>query len=551
MTTILKRIFKRKENNPNEVFVEDDKIPDGPYILSSVFYLSIFVFIGLPMWFYTCTVTRYPLPDLTKLENKLFDESNLKLHLDISIIQLSKDPQLTDYLRENLPIQFGTSLENVTYNIGWRVRRPTQIESELFKHYQKQQQNFSTKSLINFEKKLLEIHNSSNRFRLFVYIIEKAYHKTYCDPASSGYTINFERFVYLCTPIKDYQNVILSVREVLEEIYSDTVSMKNSKNILGSKLDLLFSILPEVSSESHELTSNLADKIHSIYNNNVKAKFPQLNELVNIRLLTHNIYDLFNSKQISDKIFINNGNSNETIRNMAVDKISKIFHNFESRISKSSSQYIQNVLVVLTDSKQPPVVFNKKSAHYVNIIEGDDLNFMLLANSNDDKSLVLGIRSLIRKIIGLKSVNLCKNCLVRRDVFFNPWEIDAIMSALTITKLHRTFQSLNSIRQQVIGVKIPKEVAELASEANSFALSSLEHLETNQPLESYRFANRAYQMSETAYFDPSLLESLYFPDDLKHGIYMPLFLPMAIALIWSVYGIINFYLCKRKKLKIN
>ncbi|XP_055328005.1 GPI transamidase component PIG-S-like [Paramacrobiotus metropolitanus] len=47
-------------------------------------------------------------------------------------------------------------------------------------------------------------------------------------------------------------------------------------------------------------------------------------------------------------------------------------------------------------------------------------------------------------------------------------------------------------------------------------------------------SRRAWENSERAFYDPSLLEQLYFPDDQKFAIYVPLFLPAALPVILSV-----------------
>jgi phosphatidylinositol glycan class S len=44
--------------------------------------------------------------------------------------------------------------------------------------------------------------------------------------------------------------------------------------------------------------------------------------------------------------------------------------------------------------------------------------------------------------------------------------------------------------------------------------------------------------AEKAFFDHSLLALLYFPEDQKYAIYIPLFLPIAFSLatsLWPVY----------------
>ena len=50
-------------------------------------------------------------------------------------------------------------------------------------------------------------------------------------------------------------------------------------------------------------------------------------------------------------------------------------------------------------------------------------------------------------------------------------------------------------------------------------------------------SREAVTSSERAFFDPSLLHLLYFPDDQKVAIYIPLFLPMAVPIVLSLVKI--------------
>lgn len=540
MNSILNRISRRgaSSNSDRTILVEDDKVPEKPFILAATFYLLVLLFIGLPMWFYTCSVTRFPLPELDILRDKLLSPS-FNLHLDISIVQLSKHDQLTNHLRSQLPRQFKTSLEKVNYNIGWRIRRPTRDEEEVLLS-QKKQDQFSSETLANFEQQMTKIHKPTNRFRLFMYLVEEPYFNFYCDSVSP-FTISFERFVFICAPKNDFLLIESLIKDILKEVY-DTVDLRNNKNILASQLDLLFSLLPESNNvDSVQKTFSFADKIHHIYDKNIKFKFPELKELVNMRFVTQDIFDLMTTRQLNR--VLEKTPANET-RILPLKRVGTLFNLFESRISKPPAQYLQNILFIITDPQLPPIIF-EESTQNLNILESRDSNYLSFAT--DDKSLVLGMRGLLREIIGLKSANLCRYCQTRRDVFLNKWEIDAIMGALIITKLDKTFVSLNSISQQVIGIKIPREVSQLTQEAHKAALESIQHLETKQLLEAYRYASRAYELSEKAYYDPSLLESLYFPDELKYAIYLPLFLPMALPLLMSAVRVIKYlYYGERK-----
>lgn len=56
---------------------------------------------------------------------------------------------------------------------------------------------------------------------------------------------------------------------------------------------------------------------------------------------------------------------------------------------------------------------------------------------------------------------------------------------------------------------------------------------------AFQASKKAVTSSERAFFDPSLLHLLYFPDDQKFAIYIPLFLPMAVPILLSLAKIVR------------
>ena len=57
--------------------------------------------------------------------------------------------------------------------------------------------------------------------------------------------------------------------------------------------------------------------------------------------------------------------------------------------------------------------------------------------------------------------------------------------------------------------------------------------------------NSAFQ-SEAAFFDPSLLALLYYPDDQKYAIYVPYFLPVGLPILISLKSIVKLIKSKDK-----
>lgn len=549
---------------------DDENTPGKPYILNTCFYLFIIGFIGAPMWFYTCSVTRYPLPDLNELENRLSNSNGSlpKLHIDVSVIQLSSNPRLTSYLREKLPREIGTNATNVTYNIAWRVRRPTDQEVDTI---QLHLQHFTLnrvldENLIELEANLLKIHKPSSRFRLYMYLIDDRDYGAFCDTKRPhSYTISFERFVYLCpsmilTSQDEHSSTVHLIQSVLEDIYSKSINPERIKLSRGAKLDLLFSLLPENGIGSMDILNEVSDKLHNIYDKNVRKRFPEFKEIVDMRTITQYVFDLLDEnllKEIVSEPSVTDKNSTEKeakqFRTIKTSQIHKLINHFESRVSKHSSQNVHNVLFIVPNPEKFAIVHGSDNDN-LNILEVQDVSTMMIFS--DEKSLVLNLRALLRRVTGLSSPDLCENCLVRRDVFFNRWELDAIMGTLTMFKLQNTLLSLRSIKHQVVGVKIPKDVSHKASDAYRMALDAIERLEREDSLGSYRLASKSYEISEIAFYDPSLLESLYFPDEYKYAIYIPLFLPLALPFIMSLFRVFKafttFYTRGREtKLRIN
>lgn len=573
MTTLLRRFvssLRRYESRLEDKFDDssDDtphifKTSEKPYIMCSIYYLSILIFIGLPIWCYTCSQTRYSLPELEMLETRLAG-SYPRLHLDISVVQLSSPKsngdqdreKQSDHLRANLPSTLSTSVDGLSYDIDWRIRRATQEETLLMKTISRETANRSMtvelrqSLLTRMEENLLKIHKPTNRFRLFMYLFDKS-NSLFCDQPQT-YLVNFERFVYICSNDSD-ESLVTLIKQALQDIYSETVDLQRVKKILGAETDLLVSLISENDQNDLTYLSGVADKIHSIYSKNVKSKFLELTEILNIRLLTQNIFDLLTHNALDNlKVTTssapaskNKTNSTESanhqeVRTLELKSMSRFYHSYEMRLNKHSSQSVNHVLTILPDPSRPPVAFNTRQSTAVKMLEERDSNFILIGDC--DKSLVLGLRAIVRRVIGLASPNLCRNCIVRRDVFMNKWELDAIVGVLTALKLQSVYISLNSISQQTTGITIPKYVSNMAYESYESALKSLDNLATKNPLEAYRLASSAYKLSEAAYYDPSLLETSYYPRETRWAIYTPLTLPLVLPILMSIMRIIKYFL---------
>ncbi|XP_030751200.1 GPI transamidase component PIG-S-like [Sitophilus oryzae] len=123
------------------------------------------------------------------------------------------------------------------------------------------------------------------------------------------------------------------------------------------------------------------------------------------------------------------------------------------------------------------------------------------------------------------------------------------VNAATELKQRKTYEMLESSKKTL------KSLAQLLSEIKSIVISDEIADKVNVAVENINAAEElilkgklddalvkakvAFQNSEEAFGHPSLLALLYFPDDQKYAIYIPLFLPVMIPVVMSLTQIKN------------
>lgn len=153
------------------------------------------------------------------------------------------------------------------------------------------------------------------------------------------------------------------------------------------------------------------------------------------------------------------------------------------------------------------------------------------------------------------------------------WELDRLLwsrSVENIATASTTITSLAQLLDQIGNIVINDNIAQqvggpdVRSSSQSFvlngsnskicnfafiyaqvssAVASLQYavaeLEAGNLAFALQYSREAILASERAFFDPSLLHLLYFPDDQKFAIYIPLFLPMCVPIVLSLLKIVS------------
>ncbi len=125
------------------------------------------------------------------------------------------------------------------------------------------------------------------------------------------------------------------------------------------------------------------------------------------------------------------------------------------------------------------------------------------------------------------------------------WERDYLYRLRTLEGLGQTRMTLKALAHllsQISNIVINDDIGERVFTAvMAHATAEKEVAQTGGLGRALEAALEAFKASEEAFFDPSLLALLYFPEDQKYAIYIPLFLPVGIPVIMSLRTLFLFF----------
>ena len=105
---------------------------------------------------------------------------------------------------------------------------------------------------------------------------------------------------------------------------------------------------------------------------------------------------------------------------------------------------------------------------------------------------------------------------------------------------------MSHLLSQIPNIVISDEIGSQVETSLKRIESSEKWLSLGDLARSYEDSVEALVLAENAFFDKSLLELLYFPDDQKYAIYIPYFLPVGFPVLLSLKSLIKFVKESRK-----
>jgi len=348
-------------------------------------------------------------------------------------------------------------------------------------------------------------------------------------------------------------------RQILEKSESLTGSSSGLQKMmkLGTKFEVLFSLLlPH--GESEYFDWNIEDAIDKY--------------LTNFLTALRKVYDIDVGSQVhfSNPAYFRPRHSvggqlhsteEETeVKYVTKEQLSQAINKIENRLGAHTSVDAALSLVVhVVDKKHRPLQLLKEDgdASATNAFLIPRWGGMILYNPpalNASSSSVLNVDSLIPMFVSHLRVLLggLDNTLFRAIndeddssvVFEAPratgmalWELDFLFRLRSVenvaTSVH-SVKSLSKLLNKIGNIVINDEVAKAVYVAVDAIERTRAYLADNKLEAAVKESKRAFTSSETAFFDPTMLELLYFPEDQKFAIYCPLFVPVAITVVMSL-----------------
>ncbi|CAH2093448.1 unnamed protein product [Euphydryas editha] len=162
-------------------------------------------------------------------------------------------------------------------------------------------------------------------------------------------------------------------------------------------------------------------------------------------------------------------------------------------------------------------------------------------------NLIMGtFLSQLRKLLGItdkRAVGGARLEALRRAAP-RRWERDALLRLRALEQLASAQASLASLAEllgEISNIVINDEVGASINLAVDSIQRAGQLLERGDLLEAHKYAQQGFLAAETAFMEPSLLALLYFPDDQKYAIYIPLFLPIMFPVVLSLKNLILWF----------
>ncbi|XP_059610001.1 GPI transamidase component PIG-S-like isoform X1 [Phlebotomus argentipes] len=526
------------ESDDGKAHKTDNTETDKYQIYASAVFIVVIIGIGVPMWWKTTEVYRVSLP--YEGINELHDTPIRPVS---SIFIYTKDISRANLLVGELQGYFlNTSLLTVDFKAislsedeVAGVKTPASLENKILQRYPVKVGEF----LFAEWSQLSEKES----------IVVTADRTAFIAPGTTSTKI--------AQVLKTWIFQEFKIKSILNS-RNNSKALRHKTAAPQSHYDILITIMnprPDL--------QNVKWNVRYAAENYITPFLNEISVLSNFTLKTQWKYQVpfqYSSKQIHD---------NSTLkRHFALDEDSlpHIVTAVEKNIGHeiSNNPCFQLVVYVPPCSKAPVYIYNKKreratlnnidaflSPKWGGIVIANPAERVCVKYMEDQQKVDVVINSneisltllyLLRKLTDIDVDIPISEATMTEITSISPrkWEVDVYMRNSAIHLIQSsivTLSSLTSLLKDISYIVINDAVGQAVEDSYRNIVKALTALKANDLHLAVNLAKKAHEASETAFFDPSLLALLYFPDEQKYAIYIPLFLPVLIPVLMSMNAI--------------
>ncbi|EDV23754.1 uncharacterized protein TRIADDRAFT_57269 [Trichoplax adhaerens] len=522
----------------------------------------VIIVLGVPLWWVTTEVYRAPLPYNRIAQLAFLQPQSV---VPVEVVWLTKgegvteeSTKLSELLKANLKSASSDNMTIIDYIITTRVGN--EMEMEIVKE--------NLIALNELDRKLGALNPESQGFRF--YLLRPSQIKS---PINRIYVGSYYSTFIVLNDGERYESFATKIQLVVKDIYVNEKVLRNTvTSILGfreKKADvesmrairstdsyqLSFTL---INPEPHNLIAKwkIADAIRIYLDPFLKALKDFSSFTIDSQVLYYSGLSIRPSQDsatgsyyLTPRLLPRVINSIESrlgshaTNNPAANFILYVpetkFKNLHIRTSKNDSRMTYSFISprwggFIIDSKAHNAL-NTSKVYEVDLKEAMDIFVAHL-------KLLLGIPKI--SMSGDKRLEFGKS-----DVGLSKWEYSCLLRRRTLENVasaNQTLTSLAKLLEEITNIVISDRIKELINLSIEELHKSLDFMKSGDNARAFAHSKTAVTNSEKAFFDASLLELLYFPSDQKFAVYVPLFLPISLPILQSLYHAIRFLYRQRK-----
>nr|XP_055035478.1 GPI transamidase component PIG-S [Misgurnus anguillicaudatus] len=528
---------------------------------------AVVIVVGIPLWWKTTQTYRAWLP-----YSEISELDTLRLQLSVDVEVVFSRGTLSPEQQKKVPLSHVSEKEHeVDAKTGLRYRFETKYRTATIMEEDALNQPTAAEADLS-----LHMLTESACGSVVVYVIPES---SSLLPKDVNVYVGQRRTALLrSTPVRDswsLKEVLANLDPQVEQVVN-TMSFSHRDIIAAlsdrvrltkvTKESMADSMRAIKSSPGYEITFSLLNpdpKSHNLYWDIEGAVYsyiqPLLNKLAPIANFSVDSQILYYAVLGVNPRF-DNSMSAYALR---ADSLSHVINPVEARLGSNaaSSNPVLNFLLYVPDANHSPLFIRDHSKREVpsnafhsprwggimvyNVNDMYGPNAQLPVDINIDMAKVMGVfLAQLRLLLGIQHTHPPPGFMLQSpgNAGLTDWELDRLLwsrSVENIATASTTITSLAQLLDQIGNIVINDNIAQQVSSAVTSLQLAVAELEAGNLAFALQYSREAILASERAFFDPSLLHLLYFPDDQKFAIYIPLFLPMCVPIVLSLLKIVN------------